>query len=269
MKKIDNHIQKKYDEYSYNWTASIILAILTAIVIIYFKRLDQVELVNRKGGEVALGILGGVLHPDLKILLSTAEDGVIFLVLQTFAIAVSGTIIGTFIAIPLGFLSNTRMMPRPIAHLFSFVTIFIRTVPTLAWALMWIRVTGPGPFCGVVTQSVCSIGMMSRMYSNAIDDLDMGIMESLDSMGFTRFQKLRYGILPQLKANFISTSLYRFDINLKDATTLGIVGAGGIGATLVQSLSTGRWNIAGSFILAFVILIILIEYISTFIRKKL
>lgn len=267
MKKTDNRIQKKYEEYSHHWMGNIILASLIATVIIYFQNLNSHPLISQKGGAVALGVLRGILHPDFGILFTTSREGVPFLILQTLAIAISGTIIGTFLAIPLGFLSNTRIMPKFIAHLSSSVTIFIRTIPTLAWALMWIRVTGPGAFCGVITQSICSIGMMSRMYSNAIDDLDMGMLESLDSMGFTRFQKFRHGILPQLKANFISVSLYRFDINLKDASTLGIVGAGGIGATLVQSLNTGRWHIAGSFILAFVLLILLIEYISTWIRK--
>src|SRR5665647_1075803 len=100
----------------------------------------------------------------------------------------------------------------------------VRTIPSLVWALIWIRVTGPGPLCGVVTQSVCSIGMISRMYVTAIEDVDTRILESLDAMGCTRFQKVRYGILPQLMANMVSTVIYRFDINIKDAATLGIVG---------------------------------------------
>ena len=85
----------------------------------------------------------------------------------------------------------------------------------IVWALMWIRVTGPGAACGVITQSVCSIGMISKMYITAIEDLDTHILESLDAMGCTPFQKIRYGVLPQLTASFISTTIYRFDINLK------------------------------------------------------
>ena len=104
----------------------------------------------------------------------------------------------------------------------------------LVWALVWIRVTGPNAFCGVVTQSICSIGMVSKMYVNAIEDVDVRILESLDAAGCTTFQKIRYGVLPQIVPNFISTLIYRFDINVKDATTLGIVGAGGIGAALIQ-----------------------------------
>lgn len=269
MQNKESEIQKKYREYKYSQKGNIIITILIMIVILYFQSLDTNSILNAKGTTVAHGILLGIFNPDRNILFTTSKNGVPFLILQTISIAISGTIIGTLLAIPLGFLSNTKIVPTPIAYFFNAVTMFIRTIPTLIWALMWIRVTGPGSFCGVITQSVCSIGMISRMYSNAIDDLNTQLIESLDSMGFTRFQKLRYGILPQLSANFISTSIYRFDINLKDAATLGIVGAGGIGATLIQSLSTARWNMAGSFILGFVILIILIEYLSTWIRKKL
>ena len=133
---------------------------------------------------------------------------------------------------------------------------------------MWIRVTGPGAFCGVVTQSVCSIGMISKMYITAIEDLDTKILESLDAMGCTPFQKIRYGV-PQLTASFISTTIYRFDINLKDATTLGIVGAGGIGASLMQCLNSRRWAMVGSFIWGLMVLVLIIELASTKIRKKL
>jgi phosphonate transport system permease protein len=160
-------------------------------------------------------------------------------------------------------------MPKPVAYIFRVLILLIRTIPSLVWALMWIRVTGPGPQCGVITQAVCSIGMISKMYITAIEDLDTKILESLDAMGCTPFQKIRYGVIPQLTASFISTAIYRFDINLKDATTLGIVGAGGIGASLVQCLNSRRWAMVGSFVWGLMILVMIIELISTRIRKKL
>ena len=128
------------------------------------------------------------------------------------------------------------------AFIFSALILLIRTLPSIVWALIWIRVTGPGAFCGVITQSICSIGMISKMYITAIADLDTSILESLDAAGCTAFQKIRYGIMPQLTPNIISTVIYRFDINIKDATTLGIVGAGGIGAALIQCINSRRWS---------------------------
>ena len=199
----------------------------------------------------------------------TGDSDVPYLLFQTIAIAVLGTLFGAILAIPFAFLASTTIMPKPVAYIFRVFILLIRTIPSLVWALMWIRVTGPGAFCGVVTQSVCSIGMISKMYITAIEDLDTKILESLDAMGCTPFQKIRYGVLPQLTASFISTTIYRFDINLKDATTLGIVGAGGIGASLMQCLNSRRWAMVGAFIWGLMVLVLIIEFASTKIRRKL
>ncbi|MCR5228988.1 MAG: phosphonate ABC transporter, permease protein PhnE [Solobacterium sp.] len=222
-----------------------------------------------KGTGIAYGIIYGIFHPNKALLFDMSDAGVPYLVLQTIAIAVLGTIFGAILAIPVSFLASTNIVPKPVAYFFRALILMIRTIPSMIWALVWIRVTGPGAFCGVVTQSICSIGMISKMYITAIEDLDTGILESLDAAGCNTFEKIRVGILPQLSAGFISTAIYRFDINLKDATTLGIVGAGGIGSPLVQSITYGRWSNVGAFLLALIILVLIIEYASTRIRSRL
>ena len=182
---------------------------------------------------------------------------------------VLGTLIGGVLAIPISFLAAENVVPKWLAFIFRALILLIRTLPSIVWALVWIRVTGPNAFCGVVTQSVCSIGMISKMYITAIEDLDTRILESLDAMGCSTFQKIRYGILPQLYANFISTIIYRFDINIKDATTLGIVGAGGIGAALIQCINSRRWSMVGAFLFGMIVLMLIIELISTRLRRQL
>ena len=220
------------------------------------------------GTEVAKGVLHGVFSPDTSLLFGTSDTDVPYL-LQTIAIAVLGTLIGAVLAIPFAFLASFNIMPKPVAYAVRVLILMIRTIPSIVWALMWIRVTGPGAACGVITQSICSIGMISKMYITAIEDLDTHILESLDAMGCTPFQKIRYGVIPQLTASFISTTIYRFDINLKDATTLGIVGAGGIGASLVQCLNSRRWAMVGAFVWGLMVLGLIIELVSTRIRRKL
>ena len=222
-----------------------------------------------QGTEVAKGVLHGIFGPDTKLLFGMGDTDVPYLLMQTMAIAILGTLIGAILAIPFAFLAASNIMPKPISLLFRVLILLIRTVPSLVWALMWIRVTGPGAACGVITQSVCSIGMISKMYITAIEDLDTKILESLDAMGCNAFEKIRYGVIPQLTASFISATIYRFDINLKDATTLGIVGAGGIGASLVQCLNSRRWAMVGSFVWGLMVLALVIEFISTKIRTKL
>ena len=221
------------------------------------------------GTEVAKGVLHGVFSPDKALLFGTSDTDVPYLLLQTTAIAVLGTLIGAVLAIPFAFLASFNIMPKPVAYAVRVLILMIRTIPSIVWALMWIRVTGPGAACGVITQSICSIGMISKMYITAIEDLDTHILESLDAMGCTPFQKIRYGVIPQLTASFISTTIYRFDINLKDATTLGIVGAGGIGASLVQCLNSRRWAMVGAFVWGLMVLVLIIELVSTRIRRKL
>ena len=221
------------------------------------------------GTEVAKGVLHGVFSPDKALLFGTSDTDVPYLLLQTIAIAVLGTLIGAVLAIPFAFLASFNIMPKPVAYAVRVLILMIRTIPSIVWALMWIRVTGPGAACGVITPSICSIGMISKMYITAIEDLDTHILESLDAMGCTPFQKIRYGVIPQLTASFISTTIYRFDINLKDATTLGIVGAGGIGASLVQCLNSRRWAMVGAFVWGLMVLVLIIELVSTRIRRKL
>ena len=222
-----------------------------------------------KGIEVAKGVGYGLIHPDTKLLFNLTTEGVPYQLFQTVAIAVLGTIIGGLLAVPFSFLACDKIVPKGVAAIFQAVILLIRTIPSIVWALVWIRVTGPNAFCGVVTQSVCSIGMITKMYITAIEDLDTKILESLDAAGCDAFQKIRYGILPQIIPNFISTVIYRFDINVKDATTLGIVGAGGIGAALVQCINSSRWSMVGAYLCGMVVLMLFIEFASTKIRNKL
>ena len=222
-----------------------------------------------KGVEVAKGVWNGLTHPDTALLFNLTPEGVPYQLLQTVAIAVLGTLIGGILAIPFSFLASDKIVPGWVAFLFRAFILMIRTIPSLVWALVWIRVTGPNAFCGVVTQSICSIGMISKMYITAIADVDTRILESLDAAGCTTWQKIRYGILPQLMPNFASTAIYRFDINLRDATVLGLVGAGGIGAPLIFAMNSYRWEEAGAILAGLIVLVLIIEWISTKIRVKL
>ena len=176
---------------------------------------------------------------------------------------------GAVISLPLSFLSASNLVPKGVALVGRVLIAAIRTIPAFVYGLMFIRVTGPGPFAGLLTMSLCSIGMVSKMFIESIEDLDKRILESLDAAGCTTFQKIRYGILPQLTADFTSTIIYRFDMNLRDATVLGLVGAGGIGAPLIFAMSSYRWNEVGAILLGLIVLVLIIEWISARIRVKL
>ncbi len=269
MQMIKNPIEEMYERRPKRWWLYTLILLIVVIILGWSGNAIKFKGITAKGSEVAKGIFNGIIFLDWRLLLNVTTDGVPYMLFQTIAIAVLGTLIGGILAVPFSFLASENIVPKWVAFIVRAFILLIRTIPTLVWALVWIRVTGPGAFCGVVTQSICSIGMISKMYINAIEDLDTRILESLDAAGCTTFQKIRYGILPQLYANFVSTLIYRFDINIKDATTLGIVGAGGIGAALIQCINSRRWSMVGAFILGMVLLMFVIEFLSTKIRKKL
>lgn len=246
-------------------------AVTVVVLFLFFWSSTAVSSLQTPGGglEIAGNILLGIFHPDTGILFNLTSQGVPYLLLETTCIAFLGTIVGAVLAIPLSFLSAANIMPAPVVLAGRFVIMAIRTIPPLIYGLMFIRVTGPGPLTGVLTMSWCSIGMLSKMYIETIEDLDTGIVEALDAMGCSVFLKIRYGILPQLIPSFLSTVLYRFDMNLRDAAVLGLVGAGGIGAPLIFAMNAYRWNEAGSILVGLIVLVLLVELLSNTIRNRL
>ena len=277
-------IEETYAQRPRRWWVYTLIVLVVALILFWSASGVQYKGIANKGSEVAQGIVRGLASPNWDLLLgritedttttkilgiTISTEGVPYLLFQTIAIAFLGTMIGGLLAVPISFLACDRVVPKWLAKIFQLLILLIRTIPSLVWALVWIRVTGPNAFCGVVTQSVCSIGMISKMYITAIEDLDVRILESLDASGCNGFQKIRCGILPQIIPNFISTVIYRFDINMKDATTLGIVGAGGIGAPLIQCITSSRWSMVGSYLFGLIILMMLIEWVSTKIRNRL
>ena len=262
-------IEEAYEARPRLWWVYTLIVLIVAALLSWSGTAIEFAGFASKGIEVAKGVGNGLIHPDMNLLLNLTTEGVPYQLFQTVAIAVLGTLIGGILAVPFSFLASDKIVPKWVAFFANAIILLIRTIPSLVWALVWIRVTGPNAFCGVVTQSVCSIGMISKMYITAIEDIDVRILESLDASGCTTFQKIRYGILPQIIPNFISTVIYRFDINVKDATTLGIVGAGGIGAALIQCINSSRWSMVGAYLCGMVILMLFIELFSTKIRNKL
>ena len=244
--------------------SSVIVLIVISNIYIPFNGLTQTGL------QIAVNILASIFTPNLEFLLDfQTKGGVPYLMLETMAIAFLGTIFGSLVSIPFAFMSSRNIMPKWIANSGVLFITIIRTFPAVVYGLMFIRVTGPGPFTGVLTLAVASIGMVSKLYIEVIEDLDPGITEALDASGCNTIQKIQYGIIPQLMTNFISTAIYRFEINIKYATILGMVGAGGIGAPLIFAITAYRWGDAGALLIGLIVTVLIVEVISTRLRKKL
>lgn len=251
------------------WIFQVVAALVFVILMAWSSGTVKFNGLTEGGSDVAKSIVYGIFHPDTELLFNLTEKGVPYLLLETMCIAFMGTIVGAILAIPVAFLSATNIVPKPIALVGRVIIMAIRTIPAFVYGLMFIRVTGTGPFAGLMTMSLCSIGMISKMYIESIEDMDTKILESLDACGCTTFQKIRFGILPQLMPDFASTIIYRFDMNLRDATVLGLVGAGGIGAPLIFAMNAYKWNQVGAILAGLIVLVLVIEYFSGKIRVKL
>jgi len=253
-----------------SWQHNALIAVIVVVLLIWAASgVESSGGKAQKGWAVVGAIFNGLLHPDMSILINFTSTGVPYLLLETICIAFMGTVVGSLIAVPLAFLSASNIMPKPIAWVASFAIMCIRTVPVFVYGIMFVRVTGPGAFAGLMTMSLCSIGMVSKMFIESIEDLDKGVLESMTAMGLDTWQKIRFGVFPQMMASFASAAIYRFDMNLRDATTLGLVAAGGIGSPLIFAMNGYKWNEAGSILWGLIILILIVEWGSTKIRAKL
>lgn len=212
-------------------------------------------------------MLTGLTHPDWAFFFQTGSSGLGYLLLETVCIALVGTCVGAALAVPLAFLGTSRLMPKPVAMAFRGVVAAIRSVPFFIYGLIFIRVSGPGAFAGVMTLGMCSVGLLSKRFTEAIDALDFRAYHALEAMGVPRLLRIRYAVLPQLAPPFASAVLYRFDVNIREASVLGLVGAGGIGAPLVFAMNHYAWNEAGAIALGLVLLVWLIDRLSAALRR--
>lgn len=266
---MNEKIKQQLEKQPKTWIFQVVAALIFVILVAWSSGTVKFNGLAEGGMDIAKNIIGGIFRPDPELLFNFTTQGVPYLLLETMCIAFLGTVVGAILAIPIAFLSATNIVPKPVALIGRFIIMAIRTIPAFVYGLMFIRVTGAGPFAGLLTMSLCSIGMVSKMYIESIEDMDTRILESLDACGCTTFQKIRYGILPQLMPDFASTIIYRFDMNLRDATVLGLVGAGGIGAPLIFAMNAYRWNEAGAILTGLIILVLIIEWFSAKIRIRL
>ena len=266
---MEERILKTYEDRPKGWLFELACAIVVVALLVWSGSAVEASGTGQDGGQIALNILAGIAHPDTGLLFNLTTGGVPYLLVETICIAFLGTVVGAIISIPLTFLASRNLTGRVVSNIARLIIMAVRTVPPFVYGLMFVRVTGPGPFAGLLTMSLCSVGMVCKMYIETIEDLDYRILESLDAEGATTWRKIRFGVIPQLSSSFISTAIYRFDMNLRDATVLGLVGAGGIGAPLIFAMNAYRWNEAGSILWGLVVLILIVEYISTRIRTHL
>ncbi|WP_223700566.1 phosphonate ABC transporter, permease protein PhnE [Sutcliffiella deserti] len=188
---------------------------------------------------------------------------------ETLYIAFAGSLMAAILAVPLGFLAAQNMTKSKTLTTFGkWILSGIRAFPDLILAILFVVAVGPNPFAGVLAIAIGSTGMLGKLYSEVLESIDMNIVEAMEASGANKIQILFQGVIPQIIPEFLSYAIYRFEIDVRASTILGIVGAGGIG-TLIQFAQMNRnWEEMGLILLVIVVVVTIIDFLSSSIRKR-
>ncbi|MEM9224080.1 MAG: phosphonate ABC transporter, permease protein PhnE [Pseudomonadota bacterium] len=187
---------------------------------------------------------------------------------DTLNIATLGTLLGLVFAVPVAFLAARNTTPstyivRPIA---LFIIVASRSINSLIWALLLVSIIGPGILAGIVAIGLRSIGFLAKLLYEAIEEIDEKQVEAVTATGASRSQVIDYAIVPQILPTFFGVSVFRWDINIRESTILGLVGAGGIGLQLQASLNTLAWPQVTMIFIVILATVVLSEWVSAKVR---
>jgi phosphonate transport system permease protein len=188
--------------------------------------------------------------------------------MESLWIAWVGTLIGAFFSFFLAFAAATNVTPGWLAWSIRQILNAIRAVPELMLAMILIPVTGLGALTGALAIGIHSIGTLGKLSSEVIEGSDAGPVEAVASVGGTKVQQMRFGIVPQVMPNIVAYWLYRFEINIRASAVLGMIGAGGIGAEIVAQLLFRDFRRAGTVLLLTVVVVLAVDLISARVRRR-
>jgi phosphonate transport system permease protein len=189
--------------------------------------------------------------------------------IETIEIAIWGTLLSIIVAVPLGFLAALNIAPHRVIFEFSRFTLnALRGVSELVFALVFVSAVGLGPFPGVLALALHNAGMLGKFFAEAIEAVDPGPMEALKATGATWSQGIVYAIIPQIVPHFVTYTLYRFEVSIRAATVLGLVGAGGIGFHLISSIRLFDYQTTSVILITIVLLTVITDFVGTKIRSK-
>tara|TARA_B100000959_G_C14966627_1_gene618018 strand:+ start:1413 stop:2267 length:855 start_codon:yes stop_codon:yes gene_type:complete len=196
------------------------------------------------------------------------QRGVVEKVFESVYIAWIGTVIGAVVSLPLAFLAAMNVSPRwirvPIRQIFNVV----RAVPELIMAVIFIPITGLGPWAGGLAIGIHSVGTLGKWAYEAIEDSDDGPVEAVESCGGAWISEMRWGVLPQVMPTITSYWLFRFEINVRASAVLGMIGAGGVGSELVSQLQFRNFPEVGAVLIITIAMVLTVDTLSGMVRRR-
>ena len=210
-------------------------------------------------------LLGRMFPPEWSHAARLADP-----LVQTVNIATLGTAVAVVLSIPVALLAaRNTTFNRATYALGRLVMVVSRSVDTLIWALVFIIVVGPGSLAGLLAVAVRSVGFVSKLFAEGIEEIDRRQVEAIAATGASRWQILVYAVLPQVRPVFAGVCVYRWDINIRESTVLGLVGAGGIGFALNEAILGLEWSRVGLILVVVLAVVVLSEAVSALLRSRL
>ena len=216
----------------------------------------------RDAGNIAR-FLRGYLHPSFAHVGEYAWQCVV-----TVCIALWGTLLAVVIAVPLGLLGARNLAPHPVVYLLARRAMdLLRAVNEFVFALMFVTAVGLGPFAGMLALGLHTGGVLSKLLSETVESIDAGQVEGVSAAGATGLQTIVFGVVPQVLPNFVSYVLLRFESDIRSASVIGMVGGGGIGFYLWDTIRAFNDREASTVILLIVAMVMCVDVVSSRIRR--
>jgi phosphonate transport system permease protein len=244
----------------------VFIIILTFIAGILISQVSIREFLSESGLAGARRIFVSLFQPNLKIL-----DQAIFAAVETIYMAFIATAIALPFAFLLGFFAARNLMEGSKVGLFIYTTIrfflnLTRSIEPLVWAIIFSVWVGIGPFAGMLALMIHSISSLAKLYSEQIENISDGPIEAITATGAHPIQVVWFGVVPQIILPYLSFTIYRWDINVRMATVIGLVGGGGIGTLLMQYQGLAKWNEVGLLVIVIASVVWIMDYGSSKIR---
>lgn len=199
---------------------------------------------------------------------STATDRVLDMMIESVAMAMVATAIGVTISVPIAFGAAENLVPRSVYWLNRGLISFSRAIDGLIVAIIAVKAVGVGPLAGILAISFKTVGFFSKLLAEDLEDIDSGAMEAVQATGASRLQTMIYAVVPQIIPRFVGLTVYRWDINIRASTIIGIVGAGGIGTLLMRAFSRYEYDYVATILLAIIAVVLVGEAFSAYVRRR-
>ncbi len=265
--KVDNKDKDlaTYLKPQWSWKTLTTIGIFTFVLVFVVNDLeiDFIKLVTDSSKYFG-DILSRMLPPDFSNL-----NELVYAMFETIEIAFLGTFIAIVLSIPLGLFSARNLAPNYFVYLIcKTIVIFFRAIPEFIIAMILVIAIGFGAMPGVLALGLHTMGFLAKFYAEDIEHINKGPIDALKSSGATKSQIISFGVIPQILPSFVANNLYILDRNVRMATMLGIVGAGGIGYELQSSFRMFEYERVSAIIILIFVTIFIIDHFSAFIRSK-